>query len=244
METITQFRLPDGTVVTLEDWVDRPVFSVVELLTGFNDGEIDFFTYNQGEDVPASGNATVRRTGTEADTNISVAGGNVSTEELLVYALKPEMFALQTAAQTPTDLTTAAITVPGQPMMRISVLKQMHMTLMLRLKISQKAYAEAGFGYFPTGFDANGQGVVQGATLSDANRQTYASQGWPSQDAVRSFAVPYHIGGTEKYRAELRNYPGDTITFVDENAATNAGTLRLVVRIRLYLDGMRKRPTA
>lgn len=241
MQTFTQFRLPDGTVVELVDWVDKPVFSTVELLTGFSDEKLDLFTYSVSQEVTATENATVRRTATERDTNVSASGSMTSSEELLVYSIRPEFFELQTAQATSTDLTSAALTLAGQPMMRPSVLKILHMALVMRLRITEKAFVEAGLGYFNTGFDVNVGAVTIGGVLADANIRSYANQGSPSADAVRSFAIPQHIGGTEKYQLELRNYPGDTITFIDENAASIA---RLVVRGRFYLDGMRKRPTA
>lgn len=243
METITQFRLPNGEVMRLVDWVDKPLFSTLELLTGFGDRRIDCFTYNVGEPVPATANATVRRISTERDTNVDVGGAQASTEELLIYAIKPEYFELQNAGGTPTDMTTAAARLVGQPMPRTNVLAQLHMTFKLRLIISQKAYADAGLGWFNSGFGPYGAGAAVPGTAAASGR-TYATAGLPSQEAVRTFAVPHHIGGTEKYRLELINPAADTVNFQDETTAAPVTIAQSVMRMRFYLDGMKKRPTA
>lgn len=238
MDTIVNIRLPDGTTLTLGDWVDKPIFSAVMFLTGFNDPVLEAFGYNVGENVPATSNAGTKVTSTEHDTNIAAAGGNVSTEELLVYAIKPEYFELQTSGGT--DLTTASPRLPGQPVMRPTTLGKIQLSLNLRLRVSEKVYADAGTGYFPTGFGVFGMGALI-PTNAAATGRTYANNAWPAQDAVRSFAVPHHIGGTEKYQVQWLNWPGATVNFTDEAQGALTG---LVVYARTYLDGMRKRPTA
>lgn len=241
METITQFRLPDGKVIRLVDWVDKPLFSTLELLTGFSDNRIDAFTYNQGEPVPATSNAGTRRTSDQKDTNVDVGGAAASTEELLIYAIKPEYFEFQNDSESTDDMSTAAVRALGQPLPRTNILGILHSVFELRLLISQKVYAEAGLGYFNTGFGPTGF-MAREVTATTTGR-SYGTSGWPSQDAVRTFAVPHHIGGTEKYRLELRNPQGATVNLTDEQA-TPGTTNGLVYRIRFYLDGMRKRPTA
>lgn len=243
METITQFRLPNGEVMRLVDWVDKPLFSTVELLTGFSDQRVDCFTYNVGEPVPATANATVRRTSTEQDTNVDVGGAQSSTEELLIYAIKPEYFELQNNPNSATDMTTQAFRLVGQPLPRANILAGLQAVLKLRLMISQKAYADAGLGWFNTGFGVHTANSVNYGTAG-ATARSYGTAGLPSQEAVRTFAVPHHIGGTEKFRVELLNPAGTTFNFSDETLAAPATVSGLVYRIRVYLDGMRKRPTA
>jgi hypothetical protein len=240
MDTITQVRLPDGTTLTLGDWVDKPVYSMVDFLSGFSDPVIEAFGYNVGDVVPTTSNATVKRTSSERDTNIAAAGGNVSTEELLVYALKPEFFELQCDAAAATDMTTASPRLPGQPLMRPTTLGLIALTMNLRFKISEKVYADAGVQYYNSGFGIFGMGQLLSQAAA-ATARTYANQGWPGQDAVRSFAVPHHVGGTEKYTVEWRNWTSSQIVFIDE---AEASIPRCAVSVRTYLDGMRKRPTA
>ena len=241
METITEFRMPDGSVMRLVDWVDKPVFSVVELFNGFTDAKIDAFTYNVSDEVPATGNITTMRVASEADTNVNVGGSNASTEEILVYAIKPEFFELQLAAQS-TDATTAAVRSGGQPQPRTSVLAILNDALIMRLKITQKSYTDAGIGYYNPGFGAMSTGNLNFGPAALLPR-SYANSGLPSQEAVRSFVVPHHIGGTEKYHVALHKFRDGAVTFFDEAAAPAALTA-VLMRCRIYLDGMIKRPTA
>lgn len=238
MNTFATFRLPDGSTIELVDWVDKPLFSTGEMLSGFSDASLELFTYEVGAEVSSTQNITSRRQSTENDTNMQAAGSMTSSEEMLVYSIKPEFFEFTI---TGTDATAAVASAPGQPMMRPSVLKQLHADLILRLRVTQKAYVEAGLGYFNTGFGVLAAGGHTSGALADANVRTYASQGNPTSEAVRAFAMPHHIGGTEKYQVELRNYAGDVITFRDEAGAAMDEAL---VRARIYMDGMRKRPTA
>ena len=241
METITEFRMPDGSVMRLVDWVDKPVFSVVELFNGFQDNKIDAFTYNISDDVPATDNITTQRVATEADTNVNVGGANASTEEILVYAIKPEWFELQ-LADASTDATTATVRSAGQPQPRTSVLAVLNDALVLRLKITQKAYTDAGIGYYNPGFGAlPSANLVFGAAA--VSPRSYATAGLPSQEAVRSFVVPHHIGGTEKYHVSLHRFRPGAVSFFDEATAPAALTT-VLMRCRIYLDGMIKRPTA
>lgn len=239
-DSIAQFKLPDGSVVRLEDWVDKPVFSTVELLSGFTDQTIGAFTYIAGEEVPASGNVTVRRTSTERDTNMASAGGAASTEEILVFAVRAEVYEFSV---TGTDATTAVVTGrTGQPMPSANNLAVLNAALTLRLMVSQKAYVEEGFGYFNQGFGP----FASNAALSQspgATGRTLATPGLPSDEAIRYYRMPHHIGGTEKFRVELKNYPGATIQFLTE-AATPANVATLLHRVIIHLEGARKRPTA
>lgn len=240
METITQFRMPDGSVMRLMDWVDKPVFSILELLSGFQDTERACFTYVVGETVATTSNGTNPRTATSADTNMQAPGGNVSTEEILVYAIKPEYFELQNDAQTPTDMSTAAVRAGGQPMPRASVLQQLANELVMKLMISQKSYTDAGIGFSNTGF---GPMVNMNLGAAIAGTRTLATAGLPSQEAVRAYAMPHHVGGTEKYRLVLERPRDGAFDFLSE-AAVPAALTGVVYRIRFYLDGLRKRPTA
>ena len=95
LNTITQVKLLNGQVIDLVDWTDQPLFSTIDVQNGFDIQEISMFQYVDGDQVPgfaAAGAAATTRTSTENDTNISTPGSMASTEEMLVYALKPEVY--------------------------------------------------------------------------------------------------------------------------------------------------------
>src|SRR5262249_39025099 len=92
LNTITQVKLPDGKVIDLVDWSDMPIFSSLDLQTGFTAQEMSLFQYTVGTSVPGYGTAAVvQRVATERDTNVQAPGTMASTEEMLVYAIKPEI---------------------------------------------------------------------------------------------------------------------------------------------------------
>ena len=238
---MTTMRLPDGAEVAFVDWQDQPLFSTVDLLANFTDTELDAFTYVVGDRVPASANATVSRLATERDTNVSTPGSMASTEEMLVYAIKPEVLELRTAPGTPTDLTSVSSVGANLPTPQIQRLANLHHALLLRLIVSQKVEQGAPLGYFNAGFGPYGTWqTVPGA--AGATPTTGATQGLPSQEAVRSFVIPIHIGGQEKYRVSLVNATGAA---VPSGFTTDAGGVDdplTVHQVRIMLDGLYKRP--
>jgi len=251
LDTIVQVKLPSGQVVDIVNWSDKPVYSSADLQSGFVTEEIDFFQYVAGRDVTAYGNPAgppvVKRTATDADTNMQVQGEMSTQEELLVYAIKPEFFMFTTP--TLNNFQLRSLTVDGAetdglaaspcgfPQPTPNALAILQQQLVLRLKISEKVYAEAGLGYFNTGFG-----------VSSFNNFSAGTAGVPSQEAVRSYTLPHHIGAQEKFRGQLINPGGNACDFgvVDDFGSVCERVLRngVMVTIRLNLDGLYKRPTA
>lgn len=237
---ITTMRLPNGTEVAFVDWQDKPLFSSVDLLANFTDSEVDAFTYVVGDEVPATVNAgAARRLASENDTSVSTPSSMASTEEMLVYAIKPEV--MESELQTPGDPTTFAFTESGQPAPRTNRLAILDFFLVLRLIVSQKIEQSAPLAYFNTGFGAfAGAGANQAATAV-ANR---GSLGFPTQEAVRSFVIPIHIGGQEKYRVTLLNARGAAVPSGQDEATPPVSNDDIMHTIRIHLDGLYKRPVS
>jgi hypothetical protein len=235
-------RLPNGAEVAFVDWNDKPLYSTLDLLAGFTDQEILAFTYVVGDQVPATVNATVSRTASENDTNVSTPGSMASTEEMLVYAIRPEIHELRTDDGTPTDMTSASIQVGGQPNTTLARLGVLSRNLLMRLEVSQKIMQRAGFGYFQSGFGPFGNGIYAGAPL--AAPRSSGNHGLPSQEAVRSYVIPIHIGGQEKYDVRLENTAGVTVQSGITEEAVPTDDDQIVHRVRIYLDGLYKRPVS
>lgn len=249
LNTITQVKLLNGQVIDLVDWTDRPLYSTVDLQSGFTTQEVSLFQYVEGDAVPGAGTAaTTLRTATLNDTNISVPGSMASTEEMLVYAIKPEVYFYATG--TDNDFTTrtytTATTTAGAfalPMPSGTGLEILNQQLLLQLKISQKVYKEASFGYFNKGFGVSGFNATGNSPVAPSNN------GLPSQEAVRSFVIPDHIGSQEKFRVMLVNTSGieagavvfGTTQDANGDIVTDADVM---ASIRINLDGLYKRPTA
>ena len=249
LNTITQVRLPNGQVIDLVDWTDRPLYSTLDVQSGFTTQELSLFQYVEGDAVPGFGTAaTTLRTATLNDTNLSNPGTMASTEEMLVYAIKPEVYFYH--IQTLNDFTTRSYTTdPGAigiavlPMATGVGLEVLNQQLILQLVISQKIYKQASFGYFNKGFGVNGFNTAAVGPSAPSNN------GSPSQEAVRSFVIPDHIGSQEKFRVQLVNTSaieaGAVLFGVYSDGNGNMQTLAdLGASIRVNLDGLYKRPTA
>jgi len=238
LNSITQIRLPNGSAVNLVDWTDRPLFSTCDILDGATDQELETFTYVVSERVPSSNNITVRRVATERDTNISTASAMSSTEEMLVYSIRVEAYQYNMDATDTTDATQAAPDAPGLPIIHPQNLAELHTRDLLRLFISQKIYAEAPVAYFNTGFGVLTTGGPSNAGNGD---RYFGTAGLPSAEAVRTFVIPQHIGAQEKYKCVLFNPDGGAYVFRDELGAEDT---RVLVRVRIMLDGLYKRPVS
>lgn len=223
---ITKIRLPDGSEVALTDWSDKPLYSTVELFDGFTDTEIYAFTYVEGGRVSASQNLVAAggsRVATKADTNAPSAGEMPATQEFLGYAVSVEAF---TTRSTTVDRTARLVTFPGYPSPYAAQLANLSYRLLLELEISQKDFPLAGLGWFTTGF---GLHVTSGRS---------ANLGFPHRDAVYFQSIPYHIGGTEKYKVIFHNPPGTPVQFFDDQSNPLNDD---VVVLRTYLVGFMKR---
>jgi len=229
---ITKIRLPSGQEVALTDWSDRPLYSTVDFLSGFTDEELRAFTYSSSENVTQSGNfaAAARRVATLRDTNVSQSSEMAATEEYLVYQIKVEVAQFTLAAN---QLT---INTAGDPIPNAPNIGQFNHRIIGELEVSDKAFPQAGIGWFNTGFgpDIAGVGAVVAA-------RTYANSGSPQHDASYSMSIPVHIGGTEDYSFIFHNPTGAAVGFVDDTAAADANA---VLQARVYLCGLHKRPTA
>ena len=249
---ITTLRLPDGTEVAFVDWCDKPLYSTCDLLDGFSDQEIPLFTYTSGDPVSRSSNIATPRISSDRDTNMATPSSNASTEEMLVYAIKPEYN--ENILSTITDASTGLPVTVNQPQPSARRLAMLHEFLVLVLEVSQKWTVQAGLGYFNTGFGVNAYSPLQynvaGFVFSAAealSMRTAAGAGLPSQSSVRSLTVPVHIGGQEKWRLSLMNFDGATVLSGIESldALANGAVVHeagVMHSIRIYLDGLYKRP--
>jgi len=256
LNTITQVRLINGQVIDLVDWTDLPLFSSADMQTGFTTQEISLFQYVEGDQVPGFGpGPTTSRTATENDTNIATPGSMASTEEMLVYAIKPEFYLYKTLelnnfnTRSYTENPSIPDTV-SLPMMHAIGLEILNQQLKLQLIISQKEFTDAGIGYFNKGFGVQSFSLTGQAGSGGTGP---GNNGLPSQEAVRSFVIPHHIGSQEKYRVNLVNAStiedgqvqfGQIMSQDADPAGSNTILPDLMTTTRINLEGLYKRPTA
>jgi len=246
MNQIVEMRMADGSTIAFVDWTDRPQFSTCEILHGTTVQEMNLFQYVQGDPVPAFAPVPVvgQRTANELDTNMAVPGAMSSTEELMIYAIRPEIFRRHVADEAAPDFSAPQPLVSTEPAPTPPMLAVMNHRLLLVLEISQKRYAMGGLGYFNFGAGMMAP-AAEGVGLGN-----YGFSGLPSQSAVRTNVVPQHIGGQEKFRLQLLYSDDGTgngieigIPGMEGGEAPDEDPTRFA-RVRIYLDGLYKRPTS
>lgn len=235
--TITTMRLPDGRTVAFVDWTDRPLFSTADILAGATDERIPLFNYIVGDTVTGTQNFTSKRVASDRDTNIATPGSMASTEELLIYAIKPEIMALACPVEddvVDADANLAVEAFPFDPIPASQQLAYFQRMMLLELRVSQKTMQQVPFGYLNTGF-----GVFNTPAGNSLN-------GLPSQEAIRALSIPIHIGGQEKYQVDLVNSTGEALNIgLSDFAATPSDPQPgRVFQVRVLLDGLYKRPVA
>lgn len=246
LNQITTIRLRDGREVALTDWEDTPLWSTLDIQNGATNEEMLLFQYVESDAVPAFSPFAIagQRTATGRDTNIASAGEMASTEEMLVYAIRPEVFRRQLEVADPADFN-ALVPIDGTNMMPQPIAKMiavMQYFLLLELEISQKFYHKAGFGYYNFG-----AGLWVGGGTGDPTLEVLGMKGFPSQEAVRRFAIPQHIGGQEKYRVTLKNPTGEAVALGLAGGGAAPGPEdpdAIIAQVRIYLDGLYKRPVS
>lgn len=246
---ITKMRLPNGKEVAFVDWTDKPLWSTIEVLHGSTAQEMNFFQYTVGDNVPAFAPvALTARTANEMDTNLATPGSMASTEEFLIYAIRPEVFRRRVTSDSAPDFSAPVVLLAGgnEPAPTPLMLSILNHRTTLNLEISDKVYASAGFGYFNLGFGPVGESAI--ATATDA--PPMGVNGMPTQEAVRAFSIPQHMGGQEKFRIYMQHLDDGTGAGIElgnvmpnETEGTAAVTTRFA-RIRVYIDGLYKRPTS
>ena len=132
--------------------------------------------------------AAARRVATLADTNISQSSEMPSTSEYLVYTIKVEVFQFY-FANNALSIAQAGLPIPIGPN-----LGEFNHRMVGELEVSDKAFPQAGIGWFSTGFgpEISGAGAVVAA-------RTYANAGQATHAASYDYSIPIHIGGTEDY---------------------------------------------
>ncbi len=242
LNQIVKIRYSDGREVALVDWTDTPLYSTIEVLHNATAEEMSFFQYTVGDPVPGFGPvAPTLRAASERDTNLAVPGAMASTEEFLIWSIRPEVFRLRvTDAQAPDLANPAAINDTNpEPTPTGKMLDILALRCILELEISQKFYSKASFGYYNWG---------AGVFLSQScdTQMGAAQKGLPSQEAVRRFGIPAHMGGQEKFRLTLRNPAGGAIPLGNSEGACEGSVAEdtRFARIIAHFDGLYKRPTS
>jgi hypothetical protein len=174
------------------------------------------------------------RQSTLIDTNLEGEGNKLpENEELVVHNLGIELFKQGAADTVDTFPDADNPHVPLPDMLRI----QRDMVVRFRIA-AVKNYTQSPLSYWPPGTGvaslySGGRSFVSGAA---ANGEVPANNGCPSVEGRRQLASPLYVAAGETLAIDFRAGPGQV-----DNLNLAAASR---VRLRVYLDGYRRRPVA
>jgi len=226
---IKQIRLPDGSEVVIDEWLHYQQFSTIEFAaaTAVN---LRAFTYVQGQQIPTQGVVPGGpRTATESDTN-QVAKTRMNHDEAyLCYALTYEHFALTNAevGEDPATLLAPAPVLLSQNLRRLQ--RDLVISLVVGANIKKP---QARFPFSRIGQSIGSPAFTSTQALAVNTAFSYGTGGAMTASNQRRFQLPVYIASDRVFYLEIRSFPGAI------------ADLSQAVRMRFFLDGLKRRPVA
>lgn len=228
---IEKIRMPDGTEIIVDEWIAMPRYSTIEWAAGI-DVNLRAFTYVVGANVPQQGAVPGGvRVSTQTDTNQTTRTRLNRDQAFLAYSLTFEAFGLSTGGPAP------QVDAPA-PAVSANNFRRMQRDLVLSLVIGaniQKPQARMPFSWAGQGPGAKLY-PSSGTMGADQALSVGSAGGGPSPKNQRSWRLPVYIAPDRVFYVETKSHraPRDAST----------GTLDQAIRLRLYIDGLNRRPLA
>ena len=221
---VKEIRLPDGRNVVIDEWLHWPLYSTVEFAATAG-VQLRAFSYVRGQRVPSNGLPS--RLATQADTNMNQRQMMSYDESFVMYAITYEAFALSNTGEGP--VLGAAPVLQGANLRRL----QRDLEIELILGAGQtKPQLRYTFSYLPQSVGAEAYGNDGSATLS----VSYGTAGAIKPSNQRRLELPINIESERQMYLKVFS-PFGTIS----NGAASPD-LTQDVRLRFWLDGMKRRP--
>lgn len=244
---IKNIMLPDGTKVAIDEWLHYPIFSTCEgqgaisaapPLNLGNGAAIDLklFSYVVGSQIPQAGAVTGgRRNATEADTN-QVAKTRMNHDEAFIaFSMTYECWAIEDGPNT---------LIPGlpnnvqgaNPALIGTNLRRLQRDCMLDLYVGagiSKPQARAPLSYYGQGIGSPAWGSGDAiSTPPTTTNFSYGTGGPVSPRNQRLWQLPIYIHSDRVMYVKLYTPIGQIVGLNQD------------WRMRVYMDGLKKRPVA
>jgi hypothetical protein len=234
--TIQKIKLPDGSTFNIEEWLHWPVYSTVEANAGIS-VNLNAFSYVVGQNIPRAG--LPARQATYSDTNQVSRSRMNHDEAMIVFSMTYEQFAIEGVTNSNSQYSVPPLDMEAlAPVLSGTNLARLRRDLMINLLIgagSSKPMASAPLSYIGQGIGAAAWGsgdalaiVTGGATALNLN---YATGGVLGPKNQRLWSLPVMIDSDRVMKCQV-NSPAGAID------VTQAWSLKI------YLDGLKKRPVA
>ena len=241
MAQIAKLRTPDGNTVTPGDWTGaEPLFSVVEVAEGSIE---DLIAFSYGIGASAVPGSIGPRRALDSDTNLEGEGNRLpENEELICYNAAVEVFAIGGPGDSANDA------IPQSDPPEVSLLNllrlQRDMLMVVRIGSVNKEYIQAPVGYFPasTGVAAAWSGA-RSELSGGVSGYVSANNGSHNAHDMRELASPLRVRGGETFGVDFVANAGQ-IAGLNVNNTSGQATIEGRLRLRVFLDGYRRRPVA
>lgn len=231
MAQLWKVRLPDGRVLTPGDWTTaEPLWSTVEIGAGAFP-VLTAFSYGEGGDVPGS---IGPRESTLADTNLQGEGSRLpENEELVVFNIAVEVFRI---GDTYLDPDPDVIPHADAPDVDLKEILRLQRDLLVIFRIAfVKEYTRSPLSYWAASTGVAGT-YAGGLNQAGVSGFLSANNGSWNADEGRVLASPLYVQGGESMQVDIKAGPGEVQDL-------NVGVASRM-RLRIFLDGYRRRPVA
>jgi hypothetical protein len=231
---IREIRMPDGTNLKLDEWVHYPLYSTIEFAR-FSKINLKAFSYTVGQQVPTEGLA--KRTATEADTNQVVRGRTNHDEAMVVYSITYEIFGLSNGSVDPSASATTPLAATAPQYSRHNLLalqRSMLVELFVGANIN-KPQLRAPFSRIAQSIGPS----IHGTTLATVAAGPTLTLGGTD------LATGGRLSASNQWRLEIPIYiESDRVFNVRCSTPERLSDMNQDTRLRLVLDGMKRRPVA
>lgn len=235
---IRNIRLGDEDF-KIEEWLHWPEYSTIEGAAG-STVNLRAFSYVVSQLVPQAGNvSTGKRRATESDTNRTTRARMNRDEALIVFSLTYEHFAIEGATHSDEVFTVPPLDdAATAPILWGTNLRIMQRDLMFDLMIGaniSKPMAQSPMSYVGQGIGAvaygagDALGIANGAATS--LNLNYGTGGAVSPKNQRQYQLPILIDS-------------DRVMYVHIYSPAGALLVGQDWQLKIYLDGLKKRPVA
>jgi len=237
MASVRTVKLPDGSVFTMSDWGDYPLWSRAEMDPDATQDTI-IFNYLQSQTIP--GGASNARA-TLVETNVPGAGQLPLRHQMVIFSVMIRYDEAITNSDAKGKVhqnqpgTLAAYQDPSfaEGLRKWNNIKS-NMIFQLIVEGS-KPYVEGHLDHFPAG---GGLWTIHSEEVGTPTLSSYyVNNGESGAHAGRRLAMPIHIGALEQYAGLLRLPRGALANWTNTLASSKTG-----YGITVILNGPRQRP--
>jgi hypothetical protein len=230
---IQALRLPNGEEFQFDEWSHWPRYSTIDVAAASAGNlALKAFGYVVGQRVAATAGVAARQA-TETDTNQITKKRMNHDEAFLAYSWTYEIHATS-------DYNVSQVNFADQPIFLSENLRRLQRDQVISLVVGaqiQKPMARCPLAWIGQGPGSPGFGTGSAVALNVS--VSHGTGGRPSPANQRTWMIPIHIESDRVYYVEVRGWRSPGV-----GATPALDPVTQDYRMRIYLDGLHRRPIA